>query len=74
MYYTYLFPLAIVFIVLKRYRRQIFLGILLVTLGVTFLNYNEMNSSIGPVFIAIGGLFIIIGLNQKRRDEGKDRE
>ncbi len=50
------------------YRRPIFLSIILVTLGVVLLNTSSV-PSIGVVFIALGGLFFILGMAKKKTDE-----
>lgn len=51
---------------LPKYKRILFLGIIFTALGITLTNvFHEESSSIGIVFIAIGGLFIIIGAKQK---------
>lgn len=55
------------------YRRAIFLSIILIFLGVIFNTIiKENTSAIGIVFIAVGGLFFIIGMaNKKKADEKK---
>ncbi|MCB0665992.1 MAG: hypothetical protein KDC80_09235 [Saprospiraceae bacterium] len=50
------------------YRRYILLAITLIALGVTFSNTMENVKTLGTVLIAVGGLFFIIGMNQKRKD------
>jgi len=51
----------------KNYKRYGFIGIILTALGVTFsTTMKESVGSIGTVFIAIGALFIIIGMSAKR--------
>ena len=53
------------------YRRAIFFSIILVSLGVVLINTSSV-PSIGVVFIALGGLFLIIGMaSLKNRDENK---
>lgn len=47
---------------IENYRRKIVMGIILISLGITFTNI--FNTSIGIVFIALGGLFIIIGIRK----------
>lgn len=55
------------------YRRYIFLGMILIALGVTFSTTMESIASLGTVFIAVGGLFFIIGMS-KKSNEVKDSE
>jgi drug/metabolite transporter superfamily protein YnfA len=55
---------------LNGYRRTIFFGIVLIALGVIFSTIlKDVNSAIGTVFIAIGGLFFIVGMNKKRKED-----
>ena len=60
---------------LEKYKRNIFMGIIIIALGITFA--TTMKDSVGAfgiVFIAIGGLFFIIGMSQKRKGEaGKNK-
>lgn len=52
------------------YRRAIFLSIILISLGVVFNTaIKENTSAIGTVFIAVGGLFFIIGMAKKKGEE-----
>ena len=54
----------------ERYKRAILLGIILIALGVTFsTTMADSVGSIGTVFIALGGLFFIIGMSRKRQQE-----
>lgn len=56
---------------LQGYRRQIFFSMLMIALGVVFTTtLNKNSGTVGIVFIAIGGLFFIIGMyNKKKEDE-----
>ncbi len=55
---------------LEKYRRYIFIGIVILALGVTFsTTLKDSLGSLGTVFIAIGGLFFIIGMNMKKKEE-----
>ncbi|MDX2444883.1 MAG: hypothetical protein QNK30_13895 [Bacteroidales bacterium] len=55
---------------LEKYRRYIFAGIVIIALGVTFsTTLKDSLGSLGTVFIAIGGLFFIIGMNMKKKEE-----
>lgn len=52
------------------YKRYIFIGILIIALGVTFsTTMKDSLGSLGTVFIAIGGLFFFIGMSKKRKDD-----
>ena len=54
------------------YKRILFIGIILIALGVTFsTTMKEDVGSIGTVFIAVGGLFFIAGMARKRKEEEK---
>ena len=52
------------------YRRSIFLSIILVSLGVAIKNTSSVES-VGVVFIALGGFFLIVGMAKKRKDDEK---
>ena len=53
---------------LEKYKKFIFMGIIIIALGITFTTaMKEAMGSLGTVFIAIGGLFFIIGMNMKRQ-------
>jgi hypothetical protein len=57
---------------LEKYKRYIFVGIILIALGVTFsTTVNDNGTSLGSVLIALGGLFFIIGMKQKRDADEK---
>ena len=60
---------------LEKYKRFIFIGILIIALGVTFsTTLKETVGSLGIVFLAVGGLFFIIGMSKKRKkDEQKNK-
>jgi Sec-independent protein secretion pathway component TatC len=53
---------------LEEYKRYIFIAIIIIALGIT-LTTTAKNTvgAIGTVFIAIGGLLFIIGMNKKRK-------
>ncbi len=61
---------------LEQYKRYIFMGIIIIALGVTFsTTLEDTAGSLGTVFIALGGLFFIIGMNMKRKlSENKKEE
>ncbi len=55
---------------LEKYRRYIFIGIIIIALGVTLANTMKENTgSLGIVFIGVGGLFLIIDMNLKRKED-----
>jgi hypothetical protein len=55
---------------LESYRKFIFMGIIIIALGVTFSTTLEDSvGSLGTIFIAVGGLFFIIGMSKKRKQE-----
>ena len=51
---------------MERYRKLILLSIFMIALGVTFSNTLEQGS-LGTVLIAVGGLFFIAGMSEKRK-------
>ncbi len=60
---------------IEEYRKYIFLGIIIIALGITFSNtMKDTVGSLETVFIAVGGLFFIIGMHKKRKeDESKTK-
>ncbi|MCB0638208.1 MAG: hypothetical protein KDC54_16375 [Lewinella sp.] len=50
---------------LSPYQRLILLAIILTSLGVVFNTTLSDMGSIGTVFIAVGGLFLIMGMKKK---------
>lgn len=55
---------------LESSRKVIFLGMIIIALGITFsTTLKETVGSLGTVFIAVGGLFFIIGMSKKRKDD-----
>ena len=53
-----------------KYKRLIFLSIILIALGVSFNTTLDIGS-LGTVFIAVGGLFLIAGMARKRTEDEK---
>ena len=54
-------------------RRALFLGIIIVALGVVMTTSIEgVPRPLGVVLIAVGGLFFIIGMSRKRRADKDD--
>ena len=60
---------------LERSRRYIFIGMIIIALGITFsTTLQNAFGALGTVFIAVGGLFFIFGMNHKRKeDEGQEK-
>lgn len=59
----------------EKYRKYVFTGIIIIALGITFsTSLKESVGSLGTVFIAVGGLFFIVGMSKKRKeDEAKEK-
>ncbi len=53
------------------YKGLLFLALFFIALGVVLSNNFDVNSSIGIVFIAVGGLFLIISLKNRDQWMGK---
>jgi len=54
----------------KRSKRYIFMGIIILSLGITFnTSMKDSFGLLGIVFIGLGGLFFIIGMNMKRKED-----
>lgn len=52
------------------FKRAIFLSIILISLGVIMNTLiKDGVTAVGTVFIAVGGLFFIIGISAKRKSE-----
>ena len=47
------------------YKGLFYLSMVFVALGVVLSNYFDVNDSVGIVFIAVGGLFLMISLKNK---------
>jgi predicted Na+-dependent transporter len=60
---------------LEKYRKLIFIGIIIIALGVTIsTTIRDTIGSLGTVMIAVGGLFFIMGMSMKRKeDEVKEK-
>jgi len=57
---------------LPGYKRIIFVGIIVIALGVTFSTTLKENvGSLGTVFIAIGGFLFIVGMARKRKEDAE---
>jgi len=56
----------------EAYRKYIYAGIIVVALGITFsTTLKESVGSLGNIFIAIGGLLFIFGMNEKGKQDEK---
>ena len=59
---------------LESYKKFIFAGITLIALGVTFsTSLKDAAGSLGIVLIALGGLFFIVGMHQKKTSDEKNK-
>jgi len=59
----------------EKYRRYIFLGIILIALGITFSTImSDSIGLLGTVFIVLGGVFIIVGMSIKRKTDQSNRK
>ena len=57
----------------EKYKRYIYMGIVIIALGISFTTtLKESVGALGIVFIAVGGLFFIIGMSQKRKGQEKN--
>lgn len=55
------------------HKKLIYLASIIIALGVILISIlNESKRPIGVVMIAIGGLFFIIGMNKKQKEDKKD--
>ena len=50
---------------MEKYKRYAFLGIILTSLGVIYSTTMKDIPSLGPIFIAIGALFLIVAMKKK---------
>ena len=54
----------------EEYNRIIFMGIVIISLGISFsTTLKDSLGTLGLLFIALGGLFFIIGMSQKSKEE-----
>jgi drug/metabolite transporter superfamily protein YnfA len=54
------------------WKRSLMMSLVLIALGVTLMNMNDTTKTIGTVFIALGGLFLIVSFRRKQIEEKKD--
>ena len=60
---------------IENYRRYIFIGIIIIVLGIVFTTtLKDTAGSLGTVFVAVGGLFFIIGMSEKRKESERNNE
>jgi len=58
----------------NNWQKRVYMGILLTTIGVLFSTIMPNNTeSMGAVFIALGGLFLISGMSLKRKAENQEK-
>ena len=56
------------------YKRKIFAGIIIISIGIVLSNLLTGSAGyIGIVLIAVGGLFFISGMNDKKKENSKQR-
>lgn len=56
----------------EAYRKYIYAGIIVIALGIAFsTTLKESVGSLGNIFIAIGGLLFIFGMNEKGKQDEK---
>jgi len=53
------------------YKRAIYLSMILIAMGVVIINTNSI-PSVGTVFIALGGFYLIVGMAMKKKEEQKN--
>ncbi|MBN2668925.1 MAG: hypothetical protein JXR60_06835 [Bacteroidales bacterium] len=56
---------------MKSYRSYMLLSISLTVLGILFSTLNFGMKSFGIVFVAVGGVFLIIGFKKKEEQQSK---
>lgn len=55
---------------METYRKFILIGIIIIALGITLSNtLKDEVDSLGNVMIAVGGLFLIIGMSKKQKED-----
>ncbi len=60
---------------MEGYKRILFIGIIVIALGVIFLTtLSDKLGSLGIVFIAIGGLLFIASMSRKKKEEDEARK
>ena len=59
---------------LEKHQRYIFIGMVIISLGITFSTaLKDSVGALGTVFLAIGGLFFIIGMRLKKEEDSKNK-
>jgi len=60
---------------IEGYKRPLFIGAVIIALGITFTTtLKDSVGSVGIVFIAVGGLFFIIGMKKKRIEDEQNKK
>lgn len=59
---------------MEGYRKTLFAGITIIALGIVFTTtLSKYSGSLGVVLIAVGGLFFIAGMNEKRKVDREEK-
>ncbi|MBT8221257.1 MAG: hypothetical protein KJP00_15625 [Bacteroidia bacterium] len=59
----------------EKYQRYIYFGTIVIALGISFsTTLKDSVGALGTVFIAIGGLLFIAGMNEKRKKDELDKK
>ena len=57
------------------YKRFAFAGMIMIALGIVYrTTLADGSGSLGTVLVAVGGLFLIVGLSMKRKQEEKNMD
>ncbi|MEN8125037.1 MAG: hypothetical protein ABFR32_07875 [Bacteroidota bacterium] len=57
---------------IKGHKQYLYLSAVIIALGITFTTtMKDYVGALGVVFIAIGGLLFITGMNMKKKEENK---
>ena len=60
----------------REYKRIFFIGLILISLGITFsTTLEDKVGSLGVVFVSIGGFLFIVAMSKKKKlKEGKNKD
>jgi len=59
---------------MEGYSKTLFAGITIIALGIVFTTtLSKYSGSLGIVLIAVGGLFFIAGMNEKRKVDREEK-
>jgi Sec-independent protein secretion pathway component TatC len=60
---------------IEGYRRYLYISATIIAIGITFTTLlKDTVGSIGVVFVAIGGLFFIIGMRKKQKEDEQKKK